>query len=652
MLTPVRMVRIELLALDRDLVALSERIGYMALLHPVSVPQLGPWPASLGWLEMDSLAAGYAAATRRLDKLLDFLRLQSDDARSWARASPQEVLQQAEQLLDRVDPEIKSLEDRARDLERQLSRLDGLQAQLEMLSGLDADLSELRELRFLHMASGLMPPENVGRLGDSLREMPHALIPIRRVGERVLVLTFSRPQEAEVLNRALDSACVERMEIPSELSGKPADAMASLLARRVDLERQVEAAERDRGSLRDRWGEALRRVRTELEANAQIVNMWQKAGRTERTRLLAGWVPKANAESFVAQVTAATEDRSLVVLEDPSSSDDSSGMAVPTVLANPPPIRPFEELTRTYGLPDYWDLDPTPLAALLYLLMFGMMFGDLGQGAVLVVLGLALAEGRIIDGRRDLGRILAACGVSAIVFGALYGSVFGSEELIPALWLQPREEPLLLIGIAIILGMVVLSTGLIFGAITAWRRHDPMDFYLGQNGLVGLWIYWGLAAAALLVVAGQGLPSLSAVVLLVGIPLVLLSLRVPIAHAFGWIKIAGGSAYVVEASVEVFDLVVRFVSNTVSFLRLGAFALAHASLGVTVFALAEMVHSLPGAYVGTVILGNVVIIALETLVVGIQALRLEYYEFFTKFLHAQGVPYRPFALRRRAIGCG
>ena len=652
MLTPVRMVRMELLALDRDLVALSERIGYMALLHPVSVLQLGPWPAPLDWLEMDGLAAGYATAIRRIDRLVESLQLPGADAEFRPRVSPLEVLQEDERLLDGMDPEIRALEGRTHDLERHLLRFDGLQAQLGMLSGLDFDLAELRDSQFLHMALGLMPPENVERLDDSLGEISHALIPIRRVGERVLVFAFSRVQDAEVQDRALDSAYVERIETLTELNGRPADAMARLLTQRAELECQIEAAERDRGWLRDRWGEALRRVRVEVEANARIVNMWQKAGRTERTRLLAGWVPKATAESFVAQVAAATEDRSLVVLEDPSPSDDPSGIGAPTALANPAPLRPFEELTRTYGLPDYWDLDPTPLAALLYLLMFGMMFGDLGQGAVLVALGLALASGRVMDGRRDFGYILAACGVSAIVFGALYGSMFGSEDLIPAIWLQPREEPLVLIGVAIVLGVVVLSVGLICGAITAWRRRNPFDFYLGQNGLTGLWLYWGLVAVALPLMVGYGpLPS-AVVVPIVGVPLVLLLLRGPVADAFGWIKIAGGSAYAIEAGMETFDLVVRFVSNTVSFLRLGAFALAHASLGLTVFALAELAHGLPGGYLGIIIVGNALIIALETLVVGIQALRLEYFEFFTKFLRAEGAPYRPFALYRRATGCG
>jgi V/A-type H+/Na+-transporting ATPase subunit I len=651
MLTPVPMVRVEMVILDRDLVGLSERIGNMALLHPVDILQLGAWAAPLDWLEMDHLAARYAAAVPRLDRVVEYLRLPGRDVDIQPRISPREILQDTERVLEQLAPEIRKLEDRTRDLERHLLKLNVLQAQLEMLSGFNIDLSELRNWRFLYMVPGLMPPENVGRLDDSLREIPHVLIPLRKVGERVLVVAFSRSQEAEVLSRALDSTYVERIEIHSELNGTPTDAIVRLLTQQAELERRVEEVERDRVSLGDRWGDALRRVRAEAEANARVANAWQKTGRTERTRLLAGWVPRSTAGGFVAQVAAATAGRSLTAVIQPSPSDKASADTVPTDLANPRALRPFEVLTRTYGLPGYWELDPTPLAALLYLLMFGMMFGDLGQGAVLVALGLVLAAGRVLGDQRDFGRILAACGGSAMVFGVLYGSVFGSEEIVPAFWLQPGREPLTLIGVAIVSGMLVLSVGMLFGAVTAWRRRDLLDFYLGDNGLAALWLYLGLVAVSLPAIIGHSLP-LAADFLLVGVPLMLFLLRGPIAHAFGWMTIPGGVAYAIESGVEAFDLVVRFVSNTVSFLRLGAFALAHASLGITVFALAGLVQGLPGAYLGVVILGNVLIIALETLVVGIQALRLEYYEFFTKFLRAEGVPYRPFALHRRAMACG
>lgn len=650
MLIPVPMVRVQLLVLDRDLVALSERIGDVALLHPMDARELGPWAGPLAWSEMDSLAAGYASAARRLNRLAEFLRVSGAHADPEARIAPSEVLQEAERLVNRVEPAVKGLEDRLHDLQGRQLRLEALQAQLEMLSDLDVDLAELRRLRFVHMVSGLVPPENVPRLDESLREIPHALIRVRRVGDRELLFAFSLHDDAEVLDRALQSAYVERMEIPAELSGRPAQALAQLEASRGELAQEAQGVERERELLGERWAGELRRARVGVDTNARVVDLWRRAGRTERTRLLAGWVPRARSQGFGAEVAAATEGRALLTMAEPSPTEDAQSPPVPTALANPSPLRPFEGLTRTYGLPDYWDLDPTPLAAALYVLMFGAMFGDLGQGAVLALVGAALARGRILEGQRDFGRVLAACGVSAMIFGILYGSVFASEELIPALWLRPMEDPVLLIGVAIAFGVAVLSIGLVFGIASAWRRHDLEALFLGQYGLVGLWLYWGLLAVVFLVVAGRQQPSLLVIGPLVGVPLALLFLHGPLARILGWTHGAGDGAYAIESGVETFDLVVRFASNTVSFLRIGAFALAHASLGLTVYAIAELVHGLPGAYVATVILGNGLILVLEALIVGIQALRLEYYEFFSKFLRGGGSAFQPFALSRHRAG--
>ncbi len=692
MLTPVPMIRVELIALDRDLLALSERVGVMAALQPVDVRQLGPWAEPMAWAEMEELAAEYGSLRRRLDRALTFLQIPPTEVLTPVRLAPEEVLHESTEQLGRVEPEVRELEERLRNLQARRSRLQVIEGQLQMLAPLEIDLAELRNLRFLYMASGLVPVDNVQRLEDSLRDIPHALIRLQRVRDRVLLFAFCRREEAPVLDRALESAYVERVEIPPELSGTPARALADLAGMRAELEEEFLTVETDGRAVGDRWWEELQHARSEAEVNARVVEVWRRSGRTERTRLLAGWVPEAELERLAAGVRAATGGRSVLSAVEPSPTREVGGMA-PTALANPALLRPFEGLTRTYGLPDYWDLDPTPLAGGLFVLMFGAMFGDVGQGAVLALLGLLMAIGRpgrrpsggagpsalppgrrppgpgdshpgdgeqaprptstqSLDGRRQFGWILAACGGSAMVFGVLYGSVFGSEELIPALWLRPMENPLLLIGVAVGVGAAVISVGLILGAVGAWRRRDRAHLYLGQSGLVGLWLYWGLMVAALLAALAPGRLGLAILLPLVGVPLVLIFLHGPIARSLEWAEDAGDGAYYIQSGVEAFDLVIRFASNTLSFLRLGAFALAHVGLGLTVYALAELVHGLPGVPVLVLILGNALIVGLEGLIVGIQALRLEYYEFFTKFLHGGGVAYRPFALYERREGSG
>ncbi len=650
MLTPVPMVRVELLALDRDLIALSRRIGEMSLLHPVDAGDLGAWAVPLTWQEMETLAAEYASADRRLDRLSDLLRLPSAGAIAGATVSPEAVLQGIERLLGEIEPEARTLEDRIHGLEARRLQLEGLDAQLRLLSLLNVDLAELRNLHFLHMVSGLMPPENLPRLEDSLQGIPHVVLRISRVGDRELIFAFSRSADEAVLSRALQSSYLERRDIPAEFSGTPAEAFRRLQAMRAELEEEAQAVDGVRELAAEQWGGELQRARAELEVNSRVVDLWRRAGRTERTRLLAGWVPGDVSEQFAQQVAEVTEGRTLLAMADPVPGQEGEAFAAPTALANPAPVQPFEELTRTYGLPDYWDLDPTPVAAFLLVLLFGAMFGDLGQGFVLLVVGILLAMGLLFDGYRDFGRILAACGFSAMVFGILYGSFFAAETVIPAQWLRPIETPSILLTAAVVLGIGVISVGLLMGIVSNWRRADWAEFYLGQNGLVGLWLYWGLVVALLLLFFGNEPLSLWLLIPLAGIPLLLRFLHGPIAQAMGWRRGEEGSAYVVQAGVESFDLVIRFISNTASFLRVGAFALGHVGLSATVFALAGLLRSYPAASILLLILGNLLILTLETLIVGIQALRLEYYEFFTKFLHGGGVAYRPFALREAGPG--
>lgn len=645
MLTPVPMVRVELLTLDRDLAAVSQRLGALGVLHPVDVGVLGHWAEDLDWAEMDQLAAEYASTARRADRVAHFLGVADRLSASPGAVSPVETLRRVGGLLDVVEPETRRVEERIRGLEADLQRLRVVEGQLELLADVGMDLAALRALRFLYMVSGLIPRENVERLDDSLEATPHALLPVRQVGSRVLLFAIVQRRDAELLDRALQSAYLERVEIPADLTGTPRQALDQLEDRQAELDRRLRSEEQERSALRDRWDREIAGARADLEVNARVVRLWQQAGRTERMRLLVGWVPRESRERFAAEVATVTGNRSVLAVEEPAPSDPAPG-AAPTALSNPAPLRPFEGLTRTYGLPDYWDLDPTPLAALLFLLMFGAMFGDVGQGAALAALGLALAGGRIVAGQRDLGRVLVGCGISAMVFGLLYGSVFGYEELIPALWFRPLDNPLLLVAVAVAFGIVVISIGLVLGLASAWRRRDPASLFLGQSGMLGLWLYWGLVVVAMLAVIEPGRLSPWMLVLLVGAPLLLFLLRRPIADSLGWIEAEEGAS-AIQAGVEAFDLVIRFTSNTISFLRVGAFALAHIGLGLTVFVLAELVRSLPLASVAILVLGNVITIALEGLIVGIQALRLEYYEFFTKFLRGGGVAYRPFALGRQ-----
>lgn len=652
MLTPVPMVRVELLALDRDLEELSRGLGQWAVLHPMQVAELGGWAESLTWPEMDQLAGEYNLVERRLERVAGFLRLDSDVTAGESIVAPDETLSRARALLEQIEPEIKRLDDEIHSIQARRVRGERIEQLLGLLADLDVDISSLRSLNYLHLIVGMVPPEKLLRLEESLEEVPHLLLSGRRVNGRVLLFAFSLPNEAAVLDRALQSAYVERLEIPSELTGTPSQARAQLRLRDEELTGEVEDLEQQRRHLREQWGQDVYRTLELVRTNSRTVELWRKVGATARTRLLVGWIPRDRYPQFASNVDSISRGRSILTESEVLPTGNGDGPVAPTALRNPRLFRSFEKITETYGLPSYWDIDPTVLAGILFVLFFGAMFGDLGEGIILLLLGIMFTKGFLLKGQRDFGLILAGCGAASMVFGILYGEAFGSDEIFPALWFRPLDEPLLIIGVAIGLGIVVLSVGLILGIVTAWRQRDWAAFYFGQNGLVGLWLYWGLLAIALIVALAPQILTLWVLLILVAAPALLIFLHGPILHALGWSDEVGGGSYYVQAGVETIDLMVRLISNTISFLRIGAFALGHVGLGLTVFAIAELVRGLPGAYGVVIILGNVLIIVLETLIVGIQALRLEYYELFTKFLSGRGVAYRPFSLASPLSGAG
>jgi len=349
---------------------------------------------------------------------------------------------------------------------------------------------------------------------------------------------------------------------------------------------------------------------------------------------LVGWTP---ARSLAALQTALSPlGTAAVPIAHPR------GVQPPTLLTDPwlRRARMSRTLVDTYATVPYADVDPSRIAGLAYVVMFGMMFGDVGHGAILLVMGLALRWRR--TGR--LARLaktwafVAGAGLTSIVFGVLYGEAFGPTGLIPVVWLDPLESPIPLLVAAVVLGAVLLAVAYGIGTVNRVREGGWGYALYARTGVAGSALF---AATALLtwgLVAGLVPVVVVAVVLAVGaLALVFTGLL---------IEAGGGGSGVMQAVVELFDTVVRLGSNIVSFARLAAFGLTHGALLMIVWDGTTGLWG-PGwravAAVLVFVVGNVVTFALEALVAGIQALRLEYYELFSRIFQSEGRPFRPWA---------
>ena len=319
----------------------------------------------------------------------------------------------------------------------------------------------------------------------------------------------------------------------------------------------------------------------------------------------------------------------------------------PTKLKNPKFFKPFEMFIRMYGLPAHNEIDPTIFVALTYTFIFGAMFGDVGQGLCLFIGGALLYKLKKIN----LAGIISIAGIFSTFFGFMFGSVFGFEDIIEARWIRPISHMTTLpfIGklntvfiVAIAFGMGIILLSMIFHIINAKKAHDT-EALLDQNGIAGLVFYGSVVLSVVLFMTGNKLPGTIVLIVMFGIPLLLMLFKEPLTAKLE--KRAehseeGKVMFVVQAVFEMFETLLSYFSNTLSFVRIGAFAVSHA-------AMMEVVLMLAGAETGNpnwvvVVGGNLFVCGMEGLIVGIQVLRLEYYEMFSRFYKGTGREFKPY----------
>ncbi|HYL08059.1 MAG TPA: V-type ATPase 116kDa subunit family protein [Candidatus Udaeobacter sp.] len=380
---------------------------------------------------------------------------------------------------------------------------------------------------------------------------------------------------------------------------------------------------------------------TELEAK-QRVDLLAGEVELERRRaaaasrgpfqVFAGWCPAAE----IANLRSRIEPLGAGVVELPKPPF----VEPPTQLRTPRAAEPFRPLVETYGTVRYRDIDPTPFTAISYVLMFGMMFADTGHGLVLAAAGLALRFTNF-PRLRSLKKSWAlpfAAGLSAAAFGALYGEFFGPTGVVPVLWLRPLQNPIELLVAGILVGAVLLAISYAIGFVNRYREGGMAAAIYSSSGLGGALIFGSLAvfvvsfllhSVAVLVVGGG--------VAVVGLGLIFV----------GYFAAAGRSGEgVIEAVVETFSSIMRLGANSISFARLAAFGMVHAAIGSLVWnaALALFMAGWWFAGIPVFIIGNAVAFSLELLVAAIQALRLEYYELFSRIYSGEGRPFVPWRL--------
>jgi vacuolar-type H+-ATPase subunit I/STV1 len=418
------------------------------------------------------------------------------------------------------------------------------------------------------------------------------------------------------------------------------------LKKRADvLKRRGEVLDRYLNRLKEERGQALKQLRSAYHTHEEMLKAVRMSLFSASAMFVSGWMEIRDKERLVEILQGICGNRFVI-----SERKDPDA---PVRLMNIRLFKPFELLVKTMGMPSNSEIDPTPLTAITFVLMFGLMFGDLGQGLVLMLGGIMLkkfGKKKVREALAQAGGIMIACGCSAAICGVLYGSIFSSEHIIPALWFHPTEQIMRLFSMTILMGVVFILVGLCINIINSFVNADYTEAILEKRGIAVLVIYAASVVFVLEYLRNARFPTSWEISIFILLPLILFSMKGVLGPAlFRKAKPHSISEYIVETVMEIMEIALGLFANTISFIRVGAFALSHSGLSIVTYTLASIADPAMksvGAVI-IIIIGNIVIIGFEGLICGIQSMRLEYYEFFSKFFKGDGVVFTPFTLKAK-----
>lgn len=566
-------------------------------------------------------------------------------------------LEEAVDAVRSIRQTLAQLNDREAELEKQLETYTASYEQVAPFTQLNYDISSILHFRCIKFRFGRISLEYFEKFQSFVYDAVDTILFKCREDEEYVWLVYFTPAPcADKVDAIYASMHFERLFLPDDYEGTPKEAAQLLEEKIAGVKADLEKLRKERQSVLESRREELTGAAERLNRYTRNFDVRKLAACTNHDDntffILCGWMTARDAAAFQKE---SESDKDLFLILEPDHNDILS--KPPTKMRNPGIFRPFEMFIQMYGLPDYNEIDPTILVAITYSVFFGFMFGDMGQGLCLLIGGFLLYRAK----KMNLAAIISCCGFFSTIFGFLFGSIFGFEDIINAAWLRPGEAMTTLpfIGrlntvfvIAVALGMGIIILTMILNIINSIRAHDPEKTWFDTNGAAGLVFYAAMASVIVLFMTGHPLPAGIVLAVMFGIPLLLMFFKEPLTALVEKkaAAIEGSKGmFVVQGFFELFEVLLSYFSNTISFVRVGAFAVSHA-------AMMEVVLMLAGYESGSassvnwlvVVLGNVFVCGMEGLIVGIQVLRLEYYELFSRFYRGTGRAFKPYGRSSKA----
>jgi len=652
---------VELMALRQDIDRVVEFLGKRGTFQFENHE-----PVASSSPEDEPVQNGDADIYQKLQQIRVYLNMKDrDDIKDCTLPTPQDYADEQKLIAS-----VEDLKKRDTELSESARRVKDAYREALAFSNLKASYSDLEHLSFLTLRIGKIDPSLVEELKFAVGDRA---VVVQLGDDKSRILAASSKKGRFSLDAELKKYGFVGMEVPKDFKGIPDDVLATLKQQDMQADKNLAEIAEERHNFGETHKDLLLHLLGTFSVGMQVHETESSLEATHMVYRITGWIPEYESKSMMKALDQITEGRIAIRQYLPSEVPAvvAGHEKVPVQLKHGSLVGAFERMIFSYGSPVYGTIDPTPFVALFFTVLFGIMFGDCGQGLVFLLMGILMAKKVIkVGGWNKFAPIFMSIGVSSSVMGLLTGEFFANDTLLepfakavtglfgtpraPILKMMPSSDPnsiknmFVFFGFTIAVGFVINTIGLVINIINQFHLKRPGEALFGKTGIAGACFFWYVIIMAVRIAAfHHAIAAYDWIA--IGVTLFCAAFGEPLARLVEGkrpvLENGFGTAFI-TGLVEIIEVVSSYLSNTISFVRVGAFALSHAVLGYIIITMTNLVGGAGGILI--LLIGNLIVIVLEGMIVAIQVVRLQYYEFFSKFFNETGREFKPFQFEYKA----
>jgi len=568
----------------------------------------------------------------RIESIVEYFDIKVKIDLSVHAVDATEVEREAGKFLLKFQEELGKKQERLKVLREKELEFNIISELLALLPESETPIEELREGKLFKMKGGTIPTNEREALSQVIEDVDIFAF-TRPIQEGRIPLTlFYHEEDEDIVEKIKKQIRFNEIEGFNKLKGPILKLKDSIEIDFWEIKEERAHIQASIQEMRENVEERILELKRDVEISLKELEWVNRMARTENVFFIDSYLPV----KVVPEVREKCEELGLYVLsEEKVERNKKDAENAPTKLNNLSLFRPFEFLVKAYGAPTYRGIDPTIPTTFTFLLMYGIMFGDIGHGLVLVLSGIGLYFLKYL---KKYAIFPIAIGTSSVIFGTLFGEFFGTHPFNP-IWFSPFEDPEKAMLFAVYLGIGIVTFGFILRLVEESLKGNKEGLFLSGEGLPGFIFYLSIIFLAFSVINDLPGKVIITEAVVTAVAVLVVTLGKPLKEA---ITKGLNTDHLLISLGKMIHLSLAMISNTLSFIRVAAFNIAHVILTISIITIAEMIGKIVGAGgYSTLIFGNLFIIVLEGLIVFIQVLRLEYYEFYSRFFERGKSLYEP-----------